>query len=261
MPELHLRITEELKSSDSSLELVGTLIGRDPVMTAKILQVVNSAYFGLPTEITNSAEAVLFLGTERTRSLILLAGVFSEYDRSSCFTFRPEELWRHSAQVGSYARTIALMETRNSQMAETAFTAGLLHDVGKLFLAGNVPDLYAAFLELEIIEPATRHQTEREALGTTHAELGACVLGTWGLPLPILEAVAWHHEPDRSEDVQFSLVTAVHVANHFAHFAAGDPKGHHGQLILNLDYLARIGAADCLPRWQEQCGIPAETAK
>jgi putative nucleotidyltransferase with HDIG domain len=258
MPELHHKLIEELKSPDCCIEVVGQLVAQDPVMTAKFLQVVNSAFFGLPCEITTPGEAVMFLGTERARSLILLADVFSQFDKSRCFAFDPAELWHHSIEVGSFARTIALIETRDGQLAETAFTAGLLHDIGKLFLAGNVPDYYGTLLEQHASGTSSRVEAELEMVGATHAELGACILGTWGFPLALLEAIAWHHAPMLSEDTQFSLVTAVHVANIFSYRARATVGGHAHMASGPIDnrYLSEVGVSGSLDAWAEECQVP-----
>jgi hypothetical protein len=105
-PKLHAQITEELQSSSGSMEVVARLISQDPVMSAKILQVVNSAFFGRAREVTDTSEAVMVLGAERIRSLILLAGVFSQYDGSKCPGFSPEPIWSHCVKVGCSARSI-----------------------------------------------------------------------------------------------------------------------------------------------------------
>ena len=139
--KLHADITRELESASGSTVAVAALVSEDPVIAAKILQLVNSAYFGLPHEITDMAEAVMVLGTERLRSLILLAGAFSQYEGALCPGFSSQAIWSHSLKTGTIARAIALAQTRDSRIAEAAFTAGLVHDLGKLVLAANQPAL------------------------------------------------------------------------------------------------------------------------
>jgi HD-like signal output (HDOD) protein len=99
-------------------------------------------------------------------------------------------------------------------------------------------------------------EAELVVMGTTHADLGACLLATWGLPLPILEAIAWHHEPEKSDDRGFSLLSAVHVANVFAQengfCSEPDARGR-----IHVEYLKELGLTDCLDRWRESCGISA----
>jgi len=251
-PELHRRVTEELQSANGSMIVVAGLISQDPVMSAKILQVVNSAFFGMGHEVSDTADAAMALGAERIRSLILLAGVFSQYDCSKCPGFSPEPVWGHSVQVGILARSIAFAETKNVRTAEAAFTAGLLHDIGKLVLAGNLPDMYGNVRRLQASKNILEREAELMVLGITHAQLGACLLASWGLPLPILEAIAWHHEPERSTATGFSLLAAVHVANVFVQ--ENDAGG--AQDRIRVEYLLKAGLGNCGSRWREICGLP-----
>lgn len=251
-PKLHTLVTDELKSENGSMDVVGKLISQEPIMSAKIMQVVNSAFFGLTREISDATESVMVLGAERIKALILLAGVFSQYSSAKCPGFSPEPVWGHSIQVGAFARAIALAETKNPRSAEAAFTAGLLHDIGKLVLAGNLPEMYDTVQRLKASKKITSREAELEILGTSHAELGACLLATWGLPLPILEALAWHHEPARSDEQGFTLLAAVHAANVFAQESAGGdaPRDH-----IDIVYLQQAGLGDCRNRWREYCGL------
>ncbi len=251
-PKLHTEVTNELKSENGSMDVVGRLISHEPVMSAKILQVVNSAFFGLTREVSDPTECVMVLGAERIKALILLAGVFSQYAASKCPGFAPEPVWGHSIQVGAFARAIALAETKNARTAEAAFTAGLLHDIGKLILAGNLPEMYDTVQKLKVSKNITAREAEMEILGTSHAELGACLLATWGLPLPILEAIAWHHEPGRSDEKGFSLLAAVHAANIFAQESQTGEAAHE---TVDIMYLMRSGLGDCRNRWREFCGL------
>jgi HD-like signal output (HDOD) protein len=248
-PRLYLQVTEELRSANSSLEVVARLIRHDPVMSAKMLQLVNSAYFAAAGEVTDMREAAMILGTERIKSLILLAGVFFQYNEAVGVFPTIDALLAHSIQVGVYARTIVLGETKNAEMAEAAFTAGILHDMGKMILAGNIPESYKAVRALRASRQLSDYAAELEIMGATHANVGACLLASWGLPLPILEAVAWHHEPERSSERAFSLLAAVHAANAFAHEADREPPQFH------QEFFERIGLADGCRQWRRMCGL------
>jgi HD-like signal output (HDOD) protein len=261
-PKLHARITQELGGANGSIEVVAHLIAQDPVMTAKILQVANSAFFGLSYQINDATEAVMFLGTERTRALILLAGVFSQFDNLKCPGFSLEPVWSHSLLVGVFARAIALAQTNDVKTSEAAFTAGLLHDVGKLILAGNVPDRYIALRRSQTQKGQSQREAELEVLGTTHSELGACLLGTWGLALPIIEAIAWHHCPEHSADTGFSLLAAVHAANVLAQESGRSADGNTARSDqINEDYLSRLGLFDRTEAWRKLCNVQAKTAE
>jgi HD-like signal output (HDOD) protein len=217
---------------------------------------VNSAQFGLANEVTDTADAVIILGVERIKSLILLAGVFSQYSGIDCPGFSPDPIWNHSLEVAMMVRTIVFSETKNATAAETAFTAGLLHDVGKLILAANLPKVHEAVRQLQLSKKATHLGAETMVMGTTHAEFAACLLATWRLPLAVLEAIAWHHTPQRCTDYGFSLPAAVHVANSFAHEGAGRAAGETATELLNFEFLQKNGLADNLKHWREICGLP-----
>ena len=224
-------------------------------MSAKLLQVANSAFFALSYTVTDPCEAVMVLGIERTRAIILLAGVFSQFDKVRCAGFSPDQIWRHSLEVGAFARIIALTQTGNPKMAEAAFTAGLLHDIGKLILASNAPEMYNTVQQLQRNKKLSPSQAEKEIIGTTHGELGACLLGTWALPMPILDAVAWHHSPSLAGDDEFSLLTAVHVANVLFHENAHTDTEAIPYWI-DEAYLLKIGLYTRRNVWREACGFP-----
>lgn len=259
VPELYSQITAELNSPNASIDVVAHFIAKDPIMTAKVLQVVNSAVFALEREVSDPAEAVMFLGLGRVHSLVLMAGAFTQFENVICPGFSPDRIWNHSLQVATLAQIIALEETNKSKIAEAAFTSGLMHDMGKLILAANVPVMCAVIDQLHQGKKLTQREAELQVLGTTHAELAACLLGTWGLPLSVLEAVAWHHCPSRSGDTGFTPLTAVHAANVFA-YEMGCSTGTQA-LPENFDhsfdhsYLLKIGLGECRNKWRETCGL------
>ena len=241
--------------------LLGTVLftaaawGKDPLMTAKVLQVINSASFALGRQINDVCEAVMYLGMGRTRALLLMAGTFSQFETTILPGFSPEQIWNHSLQVATLAQIISLEETSDAKLGEAAFTSGLMHDMGKLILAANVPAMCAAVEQLQQRKQLSRREAELQVLGTTHAELAACLLGTWGLPLPVLEAVAWHHCPARSGDVAFTPLTAVHAANVFsAEMGSANAETVEG---FDHEYLLQVGLGDRRNAWRETCGLAA----
>lgn len=251
MPTLYTQVTAELQSPSGSIENVARLIAQDPVMTAKMLQVVNSAFFALHREISDPNDAVMFLGAERTKSLIMLAKIFSQFDNTKCAGFAPDKLWGHSMNVGELARRIARSQGLDAKLCEMAFTAGLLHDVGKLLLAANLPGSYSQVLTDGKRKQISPSEAERAAYGTTHAEIGACLLGIWGLPLNILEAIAWHHAPRHGIHQRFSLLTAVHAANVLLYEMQKSPAETGAPPAgFDLEYLHSLGLADEVETWR-----------
>lgn len=255
LPNLYGQVVEKLQSPNGSLEVVAGMIGKDPLMTAKMLQLVNSAFFALAYEVTSPMEAVMVIGAERTKSLILLTKMFSQFDKTQCAGFEPEGLWKHLLSVASGSRTITLAETKDNKLADAAFTGGLLHDIGKLLLAANLPEEYSLMLQEAKRRTFPLHALELATFGATHSELGACMLATWGLPLPILEAIACHHTPLSSEDDAFSVLTAVHAANVIEDEKAA---GKRGAAVKRMDpaYLAGLDLIGRRNRWRELCDCP-----
>lgn len=256
MSKLYAEVAAELDAPNGSLDLVAHLVSKDPLMTAKILQVINSANFALGRQINDVCEAVMYLGVGRTRALLLMAGTFSQYENTAVPGFAPELIWNHSLQVGTLAQILSLEETHDAKLGEAAFTSGLMHDMGKLILAANVPAMCAAVEQLQQRKKLSRRAAELQVLGTTHAELAACLLGTWGLPLPVLEAVAWHHCPARTNDDAFTPLTAVHAANVFSYEMGNDTA----EAVERFDheYLLQIGLGDRRNSWREACGLPTK---
>jgi putative nucleotidyltransferase with HDIG domain len=257
---LYQEILRKLQSPNVVIEEVALLIAQDPAMCAKMLKIVNSAFFALARDICDVFEAVIFLGLERTKALILFTHYVSLFQAPKTRRFSIDALWQHSLMTATYARLILQGEIADSQKADEAFTAGLLHDIGKLMLAANMPELYDQSLALGSERHISDWQAEREIVGATHDILGACLLGIWGLPMMILEAVAWHHQPSLHSGKQFSLLTAVHVANGLAGRTGG--KGQEkGPAEIDFGYLNEIGMADHYGFWHDLCSGFCEQEK
>jgi hypothetical protein len=160
---------------------VGQLVERDVGMTAKILQIVNSAFFGLPRRVVNAQDAVALLGYDTLKALVLSSGIFSQFDARRMRCLNLDALWRHSTQAGVFARTIAVSEKLPRAAQDEAFTAGMLHDIGKLVLAQNFPEEYAEVLAEAQAGKRPPAEIEQARFGASHAELGAYLLGLWGI--------------------------------------------------------------------------------
>jgi len=248
-PNLYFRVVMEMDSPAASVETIGEIIAQDPPITAKVLQLANSAVFGLQLQVSQPAEAVAYLGLEATRTLVLLAHTFCEFDRLPRLAFSIDELWFHSVVVGQFARQIVLLEQQASDLGEQAYAAGLLHDLGKVLFAANLPVPFSEAITMARQGPANLHLAETQILGANHAEVGACLLGIWGLPTPIVEAVALHHRPHDVLQKVFGPLTAVHAGDVFAHEMApeADP------IELDVAYLQKLGLAERAELWRRHC--------
>jgi putative nucleotidyltransferase with HDIG domain len=210
-PSLYLEVMRELRSSNANAKVVGELVAKDLAISTKLIQVVNSAYYGLAQQVTEAADAILLLGMETTASLILSIEAFARFDKVKPLYFSIDRVWKHSQSVAHSAKKIAEAMTNDTSIAKDAFTAGLLHDVGKLALALNFEEQYQGALKLAEKNNLQAWEVETEVFGASHAEAGAYLLSLWGLPLPIIEAVASHHLPSQELGKDFNAVTAVHL--------------------------------------------------
>lgn len=216
LPEIYQELTAEMESDEMSLKRVGDIVARDIALTAKILQLVNSAFFGLPRHVKDVAQAISFLGAETIRSLVLSTSVFKSFEGESR-GFSPEALWNHSFAVGSVALAIAKAESPDKEVADEALQAGMLHDIGQLIVATGAPELFGEIVAAADQDGKAMHEAELAVLGCEHAQIGAYLMGLWGLPDGIVEAIAYHHNPEAVPTIEFAPHAAVHAANQLVH--------------------------------------------
>lgn len=254
MPASCVAIMEELQSEEASIRKVADLIASDLGMTAKMLQMVNSAFFGLYRQVTDVQDAVMLLGLDAIKALVLSVNVFAAFDTRRIPFFDLDGLWQHSLTVGGCAQKIMTTVARDREQAAAAFLAGMLHDIGKLILAVNFSDAYRALLKGVPESPAERLAKEREMIGTTHAEIGAYLMGLWGMEPPILMAIAFHHSPLASRETAVGPLTAVHLANGFGHCVRQPRESGNGAADdVDAAYIAALGATGKVERWRQIC--------
>lgn len=252
LPNIYCAVVEELQSPHASIKAVGDLVEQDPGMAIKVLQLVNSAYFGISRQITNPAEAANFLGLDVIKSLVLSEGVFSQFDSSVIKALSLDTIKNRCLQVAQAARSITKAAGGDNKMVDQAFLAGLLHDMGTMVLASNAPEDFLRAHELAKNENIDISHAEKRVFGTTHAEVGAYLLGLWGIDDDVVSAVAYHHKPGDFPTTQFSALTAVFIASTCV---TATPSSHEPPLFTEEDlaYLERLGLADKLPEWQILC--------
>jgi HD-like signal output (HDOD) protein len=257
LPSLYAELIQELQSPEASFRKVAEIISSDLGMTAKILQMVNSAFFGVRRHISSPFDAVNLLGLNTVMTLVLSIQVFSQFDQKQLPGFSPKLLWAHSMRVGLCAKKIAQVAGGDAEVMKDAFTAGLLHDAGHLVLAANMPYQYAQALELAQSEGIPDTEAERHIFGATHPEVGAYLFGLWGLPHSIIEAVAYHHHPSDCPAEGFTTLTAVHIGEVMAlETQSSNLKWVDAKLDMN--YLGKLGLAEELEIYRDACSRVAE---
>jgi putative nucleotidyltransferase with HDIG domain len=238
-PKAFQEVLACLQDPAASMRDVAGIIGRDVAMTANIMKMVNSAFFGVRQPITTTDRAVAYLGLDTLGALVLGHGVFKSGLPTGIAGFSLEGLWAHSLHTAMAARTIALHEKFSSAEAEKAFLAGVLHDVGKIVFATRT--IRTSDIVASVEDDASRMQAH-------HAEVGAYLLGLWGFPNSIVEAVAYHHAPSLAADEKLSLAGLVHIADYLVHRASRTPAAIEPALAAGLLESPRL--VERLAGWQ-----------
>ena len=246
MPDIYQKVVSEIESENGTVAKVGDLISQDPAMTAKILQLANSAIFGSRATITSPAQAAVLIGMDSLQSLVLSLSVFKSFENTSAIGFDMNSLAQHSFTVGTLARHISKAENLSKEIASEAFTAGLLHDVGKLILATFAKDEFAAAIAKSKSEQISLIDAEKEIFGLGHDGIGGYLLSIWGLPQNIVESVSFHHTAEQFQGDELSSAAVVYIANHLS-------KGQHApeQQRKFDDFISAMGLADRVEAWHE----------
>ncbi len=250
-PETYMAINKELKKEEPSIETVAEIIRKDASISAKVLQLVNSAFFGIGTEVTDIAQASSLLGTEHLKSIILMIGIADEFSKSE----NPASLdayRRHSLEVATECEHIAKELGYKFNEVQTCFTAGLLHDIGKLVMLSHFKTKYSGIEAFRLQTPGTEavQDLESEVFGTNHAIVGAALLALWGLPPQVVNAVAHHHKPGKISLQEITLATIIHVANAVVWHRHHSKDGNLNESdLIDPDHISKCGLTDSVLGW------------
>jgi len=264
LPSIYNLIVAEMQSPEGSLKKAGHLISQDVSMSAKILQLVNSAFFALPRRITDPQQAAVFVGIETLKSLVLSIHIFSSFSKEAELCgFSPVAMWSHSLRTARLAADIARAEKADRKVVEEAMLAGMLHDIGRLIIL-KIPKKYKEVMALIETTGCSAVEAEYTVMDTSHAELGAYLLGLWGLPDSVVESIAFHHKPSKliegltaktsnidnlkQQPREITALTAVHVAN--ALIMHEDYSFNTTSFpYVDMSYLETLGLENKLPEW------------
>lgn len=251
LPALYARIMQELRSKEASTASVGDIISKDVSMSAKVLQLVNSSFFGMPRHVASPSEAVVLLGIDVVKTLVLSIEVFSRFRQKTLKILPVEKINDHSYQTGLVAQKIANAERMDKKKADNAMIAGILHDLGKFLLAEHYPDEYQEVMTLVKEKQMPVQDAEVEVLGVTHAEIGGYLLSIWGLPDNVVEGVTFHHMPHKCIVQGFDLCGIIHVSDLVEKHQRLMPNGWNRLNGVNADYLDGLGLLDRIPVWRD----------
>jgi len=253
-PRIYTELRLALSDSEAPIERIVKIVEKDVAITAKLLQLVNSAFFGTVRTVADVKTAVMYLGVKTLHDLVLSVEISRAFDvKRRVEGFSIDHFQRHSTLTASIAARIA----DAGGPAAHLVAAGLLHDAGKLVLADRAPENFASAISVAGREGRPLFSVEEELMGVSHAEVGAYLLSLWGLPYPVVEAVAHHHHPERVRSGRWNLVQAIYVANLLAHehAAAGEAGLPHSQIDPAI--VESAGGADRLREWHDAAAVLA----
>jgi HD-like signal output (HDOD) protein/CheY-like chemotaxis protein len=246
LPRCYTQLTQALSQPNVGLAQLVDIVETDPAMSTKVLQLVNSAYFGLPRRTSSILEAVRYLGVELLKGLALTSHVFAALEAKPIRGFSFDQLQQHSLLTARLARRLMPEPSR----AEEAFTAGVVHEIGQIVLALWFPEAMPAVTDAVKESGRARHEIEKATFGVTHSQVGAYLLGVWGLPFSIIEATACLHSPGLVTTGSRELLAAVHVADALVSQVCAANSGQLATDGIDLEFLEAAGLGHLLPSWR-----------
>lgn len=251
-PEIYNQLVAELQSDDPSIRNIADLIKNDISITAKMLHMVNSAYFGLSTHVENPLHAVHLLGIDTIQSMVLTAGVFNLFTDPGIPGFSLDSIYTNSLAVGTSSRHLANAFGLITKHTEDALMAGMLHDIGKLIMLSYFPQEFKKSVELASQKSIPLFEAEKEVIGVTDAEIGAHLLSLWGLPSSILEAIALHYTPKVTPAPMTNVLTAVHLGYAINHDILNNVKGNEKSAV-DMEYLEQLNLSSNVESLKNFC--------
>lgn len=251
LPDTYYKIQAEISKEDADMTKVGGYMARDAGLTANILKLVNSPFFGLPRKIDSVEEAVIYLGLDVIKGLVLSAYFFSKFEIDEHYGFSLDSFKQHSMAVANIAKDIAKSDGLDRKIQDQCFIAGILHDVGKIIIGYSHKDEFFRILKLTALSEINYREAEMNVINASHDKIGAYLLGLWGIERSVVSAVAHHHDPGLSASPeQFHVLAAVHAANCLKH-QIGNPRQNSRTEALDTGFLDRLGLSERLPEWRK----------
>ncbi len=211
LPHVVVRVMELTEDPNSTAQDINNALSQDQALTAKVLKMANSAFYGFPRRIATVTDATVLLGFKTVRSIVMAASVSEMLSQEmEGYALAPGELWKHSQSVAMAARHIA--KKCKLGFVDVAYTAGLLHDIGKVILNSTLKDSYHEVVELVAEQNIPFMDAEIQVLGFNHAMVGSKIAEKWNLPPELVEAIADHHNPEQAQ-INKNLTAIVHVAD------------------------------------------------
>lgn len=250
-PRLYNSLIHLISSGEAGVDEVAAVVEMDPAMCAKFLQMANSAFFSLPRTIVEVRDAVALLGFRTVSEVVLAAEVFQSFGGPRKVRgLHMNQFQERSLLISKLVTSIA---EETGLDAHSASSAGMLHDIGLLVLEMKVPDACRLVWKTAVEEGLPLHEAELRELQTHHAHVGAALLGMWGLPTQLVEAVMHHERPSESVTGVFDLAGAVHFAQYIVNTVQDELEDRTPEVphYLDMEYLNETGLSSALSDWRE----------
>ncbi len=216
LPDIVNKILRQIENPKSDSSMFQDIISKDPVLTAKVLKMSNSAYYGFSREIDTISEAVIILGLETLKSIVIAASAFKSLNQPfDGYGLHKGELWRHSLATAMAARLIA--KSLNHQDTEKFFISGLLHDIGKMLLSKYLRKYADDIKTLVKMREISFDEAEKQTLGFNHCDAGAELARYWKLPEVLVEVTKYHHSIQEATSGNKLYVKVIHIADIIAY--------------------------------------------
>lgn len=258
VPRIYEHILQEIQASDPTVNRVAPWIEKDAGLTAKVLQLVNSAFMGLKHHVSDITQACTLLGLDHLKVLVLMAEIFSMTENSNLRKYlNLDTLWLHCMKTADFAGRVAEDLCEERIRVSDAYTSGLLHEIGQVVLAQQLPEEFAQAFEYAKEKKVSLLRAEKELFGSTHAAIGGYLLELWGLPEAIVEAVSYFDIPsglpeelyETGEEDALVALTALHAAAYLSAGGKDDPES----IELDTVYLERLQLMDRIDAWYNLC--------
>ena len=252
-PDTYTRLVNALEDPKAGNDKVTAIVSSDIALTAEILKVTNSAYFALPSKITSISHAVRMIGTDTLKSLAIFVGLFKSFDGPPVVTRRIKTLCERSQQIGVAAALIGEHEKLSKATCQLLPSIGMMSHIGSLILYLYYHERMETVIARVEQEDISIVEAERDEFGAAHPEIGAYLLGLWGFPEQVIQAVACHHNPADFAQTEMTELTALYAAQHITREMGGRASAQESeeQSTIDMSYLEQIGKADSVEAWRK----------
>jgi HD-like signal output (HDOD) protein len=256
LPQAHQSLLHELENGDAPSASIARLIGDDPGLSIKVLQLANSSLFGRGYVVTSPIDAVSCLGTDMIAAIVLSQSVFKHYETLKHKDIDLPKVWAHCWGTACLAQFICREKRLPHKTGEESFMAGLLHEAGRFILVDNFPDQYEAACKKAHDTKTPLGGNLREVFSATPCEISGYVLELWGLPASVVTGISLLDSPEKEKSGEFSMATSLYIADRLA--SQTFPPDPYPIENWRMDYLRAVGCEDDIPSWEELSSHPED---